>query len=90
MKSTVFTPYLPRQIAAALDYWHTRTPPPPARPPRYNVLLVSGPGRGVFMHPDGLAPALAANGPPIREWYWRARKKLDLHARGFTISQVIP
>ena len=42
------------------------------------------------MHPDGLAPALAANGPPIREWYWRARKKLDLQARGFTISQVIP
>ena len=40
------------------------------------------------MHPDGLAPALAANGPLIREWYWRARRKLDLHARGFTVSQV--
>ena len=41
------------QLACTLDYWFSRLP---ARPPRYNIFLVSGDGSGVFMFPDGLEP----------------------------------
>ncbi|GAX81428.1 hypothetical protein CEUSTIGMA_g8858.t1 [Chlamydomonas eustigma] len=79
------------ELAATLDYWHSKTATRGLDPPRYNLLLVSGPGFGTYMHTDGLEPVAAANGSILRAWYRKVRPKQSPAERpvGFTYSEVL-